>query len=107
MKTNHQRNFIQEPGPWAGPSANGKFFNREKLGLTLFSEMSLNKIKSFNSNRRKTGKAHGDSTCGKHGLAQQNRGLKKFYNSRARFKTRQLEHALLKIEDFDLVKNDI
>jgi hypothetical protein len=43
-----------------------------------------------------------DATCGKHGIAQNNRGIKKFYNSRVRFKTHLLERILL-IRDIEVV----
>lgn len=45
-----------------------------------------------------------DSTCGKHGIAQKNRGLKKFMNTRTRFFNHMLERRLLKVEDIETVK---
>lgn len=44
-----------------------------------------------------------DATCGKHGIAQQNRGRKKFFNSRARFAVDSLVRKILKMEDVDSV----
>ncbi len=96
MKTNHQRGFKQTPGPWAGPGADGHDFDRERLGLPSLYDMSHNEYRAIVATRSKTGKAYGDSTCGKHGLPQSNRGLKKFYNSRTRFQSNALEHEMLK-----------
>ena len=48
-----------------------------------------------------------DATCGKHGIAQNNRGRKKFYNSRARFKDHMLERTLLKLDEFDHLKEQV
>lgn len=101
MKTNHQRGFKQNPGPWAGPGANGDTFDRERLGLKSYFEMNMSEIKAEMGNRIRTGKAAGDATNGKHGLAQQNRGLKKFINSRNRFKDHMLERELLKNNEDD------
>lgn len=44
-----------------------------------------------------------DATCGKHGIAQNNRGMKKFYNSRARFTVHSLERVLLVREDAEVI----
>lgn len=44
----------------------------------------------------------GDSTCGKHGIAQKRRGAKKFVNSRTRFHENQATRKLLEVRDLGL-----
>lgn len=39
-----------------------------------------------------------DATRGKHGIAKNNRGMKKFFNSRARFRVHSLEREVLKVD---------
>lgn len=69
MKTNHKRSFVAKKDPKACEIKAKGYGNRLKLCDRIVGASAM----------------AGDSTRGKHGIAQKRRGAKKFVNSRTRF----------------------
>lgn len=86
MKTNHQRGFKEKPTRYVGKSRNGD----TKQGYTHFRQRSTLTGEVVSA----TAKVH-DTVNGKHGVARNIRGAKKFIRSRIRVRENRETRRLL------------
>lgn len=86
MKTNHQRGFVEKVTNYVGPHRNGDAFT----GYKEFDTISLLADKSIGASANIH---HG--TDGKHGVARNIRGAKKFVRSRVRFHENAITRAMM------------
>ena len=87
MKTNHQRGFVEKMSRYVGPSRDGSG-GRAYKGFTAKSILAdVGMAASANVH---------DTTNGKHGVARNIRGAKRFVRSRVRFHENQTTRELAK-----------
>jgi hypothetical protein len=85
MKTNHQRGFVEKMTRYVGPSRNGDSGPGTKCfdAKSVLADMSVGAVACTH---------HG----GKHGIARDIRGAKKFVRSRIRFRENMRTRELMK-----------